>query len=132
MVGNRLIANTPDITRKRIEIAEWYDNAFSDLKAFIDIPSRQPGIRHVYHLYILRVQRRDALLSYLNQAGVQAKVHYPIPVHLQNASRYLGYRQGDFPTAETHSRQAITLPCHQHLCDDEIDYVIEKVHQFYL
>jgi len=132
VVGTRLMAHTPDITRKRIDVAQRYDASFSALPECVDIPVRRPGVRHVYHLYVLRVQRRDALLDFLNEKGIQAKVHYPIPVHLQKASRHLGYRKGDFPTAETHSRQAITLPCHQHLFDDEIDYVIEKVHQFYL
>ena len=132
VIGNRLIIQTEDITEKRIHNARRYDEAFSDLGDMIDIPERRPGVRHVYHLYILRVQNRDALLSYLIEMGIGAKIHYPIPVHLQQAARYLGYREGDFPIAEAHSRQAITLPCHQHLTDDEIGYVIEKVRRFYL
>ena len=131
VVGNRLIGQTADITQKRIENATLYDEAFRDLEAFVDIPKRRPGVRHVFHLYTLRVERRDALLSYLNRVGIQAKVHYPIPVHLQDAAKHLGYRQGDFPVAEAHAQQAITLPCHQHLSEDEIAYVIDKVREFY-
>ena len=131
VVGNRLIGQAADITQKRIENAKMYDEAFADLEVFVDIPRRRPGVHHVFHLYILRVERRDALLTFLHEQGIQGKVHYPIPVHLQQAARHLNYQKGDFPVAEAHSRKAITLPCHQHLTEDEIDYVIEKVREFY-
>lgn len=131
VIGNRLIGQTEFITNRRIEIAERFDEAFADLKDFIDIPVRRPGVTHVFHLYVLRVQRRDELFEYLNEQGVEAKIHYPIPLHLQPAARSLGYQEGDFPVTEEHSRVAITLPAHQHLSDDEVDYVIEQVGEFY-
>jgi dTDP-4-amino-4,6-dideoxygalactose transaminase len=62
---------------------------------------------------------------------VEAKVHYPVPVHLQQAARHLGYKKGDFPVCEHDSRTIISLPCHQHLTLDEIDYVCERVRSFY-
>ena len=80
---------------------------------------------------MLRVQNRDDLHEYLNQNGVEAKVHYPIPVHLQPAARSLGYKLGDFPVAEEDSRVLITLPAHQHLTSEEIEYTIERVRSFY-
>lgn len=132
VVGNRLIGQAGEITDKRIANAKKYNGAFSELQDFIDVPKRRPGVRHVYHLYVLRVKRRDHLLDYLNQKGIEAKVHYPIPVHLQKAARGLGYKEGDFPVSEEHSRMAITLPGHQHLNDDEIAYVIEMVRKFYM
>ena len=131
VIGNRLIGKTADITQKRIENATMYDEAFTELEGFVDVPKRRPGVRHVFHLYILRAERRDELLTLLNEKGIQAKVHYPIPVHLQQAAKYLNYQKGDFPVAEAHSRVAITLPCHQQLTDEEKGYVIEKVHEFY-
>ena len=67
----------------------------------------------------------------INVNGIDAKIHYPIPVHLQKAAAHLGYKAGDFPVAEEHARTAITLPGHQHLTDDEVDYVIQKVRGFY-
>ncbi|NBV23954.1 MAG: DegT/DnrJ/EryC1/StrS family aminotransferase [Proteobacteria bacterium] len=131
VIGNRLIPTTPEITRKRIANAARYDAAFADLGEFIKIPARRPGVRHVYHLYSLHVQRRDELLAFLVKNGVQAKIHYPIPMHLQPASAYLGYQQGDFPDAENHSRVCITLPGHSYLTEDEVGYTIEQVRKFY-
>jgi dTDP-4-amino-4,6-dideoxygalactose transaminase len=131
VIGNRLIGQTRQITERRIANAKWYDKAFADLGEFINIPKRRPDVRHVFHLYVLRVKQRNELLAYLRQNGVDAKIHYPIPVHLQKAAVQLGYRKGDFPMAEEHGRAAITLPGHQHLTEDEVGYVIEKVRAFY-
>ena len=66
-----------------------------------------------------------------NDRGVEARVHYPIPVHLQEGAKYLGYKEGDFPVAERDSKCVVTLPAHQHLTDLEIGYTIEQVHSFY-
>jgi dTDP-4-amino-4,6-dideoxygalactose transaminase len=131
VVGNRLIGQTRQITERRIANARRYDEAFGGLGEFINVPRRRPGVRHVFHLYVLRVKQRDELLAYLRKNGVDAKIHYPVPVHLQKAAAHLGYKRGDFPKAEEHARTALTLPGHQHLTDNEVDYVIEKVHAFY-
>ena len=77
------------------------------------------------------MKKRDELLAYLNRNGVEAKVHYPIPVHLQKAAQYLGYDRGDFPVREEDSRTIITLPAHQHLSREEIDHTIQLVESFY-
>ena len=130
-IGNRLIGQVDFITNQRIANAAKYDQAFRDLGEFIRIPVRRKGVKHVYHLYVIRAKKRDELLAYLNTNGVEAKVHYPIPVHLQKAARYLGYKQGDFPISEADAKNIITLPAHQHLNPEEIDYVIETVRNFY-
>lgn len=132
VVGNRLIKQFDWITNQRIANAQRYDEAFADLVEFIRIPKRRPGVKHVYHLYMLRVKRRDELLEYLHKNGVEAKIHYPIPLHLQKAAQHLGYKEGDFPVCEQDSRTIITLPAHQHLTDDEINYTIELIRSFYL
>jgi len=132
VIGNRLIKQVKFITDQRIANAKRYDEAFADMGEYIRIPGRRPGVKHVYHLYIVRASKRDELLAYLNERGVEAKIHYPIPVHLQKAAQYLGYKEGDFPVSEEDSRTIITLPAHQHLTSDEIDYAIEQVRSFYL
>lgn len=132
VIGNRLIGQVEWITNQRISNAKRYDEAFADMSKFIRIPRRRPGVRHVYHLYMVRVKRRDELLAYLHRKGVEARIHYPIPLHLQKAAQYLGYKEGDFPVCEEDSRTIITLPAHQHLGDDEVDYVIEQVRSFYM
>jgi len=65
------------------------------------------------------------------QKGIEAKVHYPIPLHLQKAAKYLGYKNGDFPVCEAHCRNIITLPVHQHLTKGQMDYMIDCVYNFY-
>ncbi|MBI1337377.1 MAG: aminotransferase class V-fold PLP-dependent enzyme [Phycisphaera sp.] len=130
VIGNRLIPELPWITRKRINNANRYDEAFADLAPQIVVPTRREGVRHVFHLYILRVQRRDDMLRYLQSRGIEAKVHYPIPVHLQSAASHLGYREGDFPVCESDVKRMLTLPAHQHLTDEELDFVIEEVRAF--
>jgi len=132
VIGNRLIKQVKFITDQRIANARRYDEAFADMGEFIRIPARRPGVKHVYHLYIVRAKKRDELLAYLNKNGVEAKIHYPIPVHLQKAAQHLGYKEGDFPVSEEDSRTIITLPAHQHLTNQEIDYTIEQVRSFYL
>ncbi|PCI38394.1 MAG: hypothetical protein COB53_04775, partial [Elusimicrobia bacterium] len=131
VVGNALIGDTAWITDRRIANAARYDQALSGLAPNVRIPVRRKGVRHVYHLYILRVERRDELLAHLNANGVEAKIHYPIPVHLQKAAKHLGHKEGDFPNAERDAKCVITLPAHQHLTDEEIDYSIEQVRAFY-
>lgn len=130
VIGNRLIGQTETITAKRIANAKRYDEAFKGLPG-LSVPVRRPGVRHVFHLYILKSPRRDELLKYLVDAGIEAKVHYPIPVHLQKAAAHLGYKKGDFPAAEKDAETVITLPAHPYLTDAELDYTIEKVRAFH-
>lgn len=131
VIGNRLIKQAEWITRQRIENAQKYDEALADLDEYIQIPHRREGVKHVFHLYILRVKDRDKLLAYLNDSGIEAKIHYPVPVHLQNAAKPLGYKKGDFPKCEADCENIITLPCHQHLTDAELNYTIDKLYHFY-
>ncbi len=131
VIGNRLIESVRFITARRIEIAGQYDRAFADMGDDVRVPIRRKGVKHVYHLYMLRVKRRDELLAFLNGKGVEAKVHYPIPMHLQPAARPLGYKPGDFPVSERDAQCIITLPAHQHLTGEEIDYAISQVRAFY-
>lgn len=129
-IGNRLIDQTEFITKTRIANAARYDAAFADVPE-ISVPHREAEVVHTYHLYMVRVQRRDALLAYLQERGVEAKVHYPIPLHLQPAAKPLGYGPGDFPRAEADAQTMVTLPAHQHLTSEEIAYTIAAVREFY-
>lgn len=131
VIANRVIKTARQMTEKRKANAKTYDNAFADMAPYIRIPSRRPDVGHVFHLYVVRASRRDELLAFLQEKGVEAKVHYPIPLHLQEAARYLGYKKGDFPVCESDIDQIITLPAHPYLTDDEIGYTIEQVRKFY-
>ena len=131
VIGNRILNQTEFITSTKQKHAARYDAAFADLAPKLRVPFRDPRMNHVFHLYMLRAERRDDLLAYLIDRGIEAKVHYPIPVHLQPAAAHLGYKAGDFPVAEEDSRVLVTLPAHQHLTDDEVGYTIDTVRAFY-
>ncbi|MCB1050262.1 MAG: DegT/DnrJ/EryC1/StrS family aminotransferase [Acidobacteria bacterium] len=129
-VGNALLPEVRNHTDNRIANAFAYDLAFKQVPQ-ITIPPRPAQDRAVYHMYMIQVEDRDGLLAYLKQKGVSAKVHYPVPLHLQPASAKLGYGPGDFPVAETQAQKIISLPVHPYLTQEEKEFVIEKVLQFY-
>jgi dTDP-3-amino-2,3,6-trideoxy-4-keto-D-glucose/dTDP-3-amino-3,4,6-trideoxy-alpha-D-glucose/dTDP-2,6-dideoxy-D-kanosamine transaminase len=131
VVGNYLMRDLEHITAQRITYANQLDAGLVDLKEDIMIPERKPNRRYVYHLYMLQVKNRDQLLAYLINHGIEAKVHYPIPLHLQPAARDFGYKIGDFPVTEAQAQTIITLPVHQHLHQGQIDYMLEMIHRFY-
>jgi dTDP-4-amino-4,6-dideoxygalactose transaminase len=95
-------------TEARRRHAEEYSRQLADSAAAT--PKERPGVRHVYHVYVVRMSDRDAHRARLTEAGVQTGVHYPIPVHLQPAYRDLGYVAGDFPVSEALAGEVLSLP----------------------
>jgi aminotransferase EvaB len=130
IVANELFPDLNNITEARIRNAGRYDEGLAGIPQ-ITVPERSAGIRQVYHTYIVLAEQRGALLQHLQDSGVEAKVHYPVALHLQPAFAPLGYKSGDFPVAEAQARAVITLPVHQHLTLDQIDYVTDAVRAFY-
>jgi len=130
VVGNWLLPQTEEITRKRIANAAYYDRHLAN-QPQIRIPPRIPGWRIVYHLYIVFAQKRDELLRFCIDRGIEAKVHYPIPLYLQDGLRGLGHKPGDFPVTDRHANSIITFPVDQHLSREEQDHVIRTVRDFY-
>jgi aminotransferase EvaB len=130
VVGKWIVRQTADIAVRRNANAAHYDLGFKDIPQ-VRIPPRNPRTKHVYLLYILFVEDRDALLRYCLDAGIEAKVHYPIPVYQQKALGFLGYRPGDFPVADRHAAETISFPVDQHLSREEQDYIIDVVNTFY-
>lgn len=94
---------------ERRAAADTYDALLADLPG-VRRPARLPGNEDVWHLYVVRVADRDAVLARLQAAGIGAGVHYPVPVHLQNAFRHLGAGPGSFPVAEAAAAQILSLP----------------------
>jgi dTDP-4-amino-4,6-dideoxygalactose transaminase len=130
VVGNWLIGTTEEITSKRIANAQYYDGRLGEIRG-ITLPPRSPHMRRVYHLYTVIAERRDALLAHCHARGIEAKVHYPIPLYLQEGLRHLGHRRGDFPRTDFLADNSITFPCDQHLSLREQDHVIAAVAEFY-
>ncbi len=130
IVGSWMLSQAEDIAVRRIERARYYDQGLADI-AQIRIPGRQPGVKHVYLLYIVFAEDRDELLSHCLEKGVEAKIHYPIPLYQQQGLKQFGYKPGDFPVTDRHAREMITFPVDQHLSQEEQDIVIETVREFY-
>lgn len=101
------------------------------LGAHVQVPVDAPGEECVYHNFVIRTPQRDALRAHLAMQGVDTRVHYPIPIHLQEAARDLGYGEGDFPNVERFARQMISLPIFPELSDDEVDYVARAAASFF-
>lgn len=112
----------------RRQHAALYNRLLQDLEAVI-LPTEAAHGSHVYHIYALRVQDRDELMRQLGEAGIGTGIHYPVPVHLQEAYRDLGYRAGDLPVSERVSQELISLPMFPELTDGQIQTVVDRVRQ---
>ena len=108
----------------RRQAASIYDELLGDLSIVVR-PRVLAGNEHVWHLYVVRVPRRDEVLRSLHDAGIGAGVHYPVPIHLQGAFRGLGYRDGDFPVAESAAREILSLPIYPGITPEQQERVIE-------
>ena len=93
----------------------------------LKLPTEKPGYRHVFHLYVIEVEQRDEMIKYLNEQGIDAKIHYPIAIHQQE-----GYPWGKaadlkphLPLTERHAARVISLPMFPELTQEEIDYTID-------
>ncbi len=131
VLGLQLLPEVRSLVERRIALARRYDQGLAALAPLLRIPPREPGERHAFQRYVVRAARRDQLLSHLAQAGIEARVHYPRPLHLQPAASPLGYQPGSFPMTERLAEEVISLPCHQHLSEAEVDLVIAAVRDFY-
>jgi dTDP-4-amino-4,6-dideoxygalactose transaminase len=112
-------------TEQRRTVAAWYAQALDS--ETVRLPKERPGCRHVYHVYVVRSDSRDELRETLTREGVQTGIHYPIPVHLQQAHEDLGYRNGDFPVAETVAGEVLSLPIFPEMTRAQVDTVAAVV-----
>jgi dTDP-3-amino-2,3,6-trideoxy-4-keto-D-glucose/dTDP-3-amino-3,4,6-trideoxy-alpha-D-glucose/dTDP-2,6-dideoxy-D-kanosamine transaminase len=132
VVANYMLGQLESITDRRVRNAQLYDSLLlQELSDFVVIPPRSKRVQQVFHTYVIRVKKRDDLVHFLNDHGVETKIHYPIPIHLQKPCRELGYRKGDFPVCEAQAEEILSLPVHHHLKEDQIGYVVELMKKFY-
>jgi dTDP-4-amino-4,6-dideoxygalactose transaminase len=130
VVGNWLLPQAKIIANTRIKNANYYDKHFSKIPE-ITIPPRIKKNKIVYHLYVVFAKNRDKLLKYCLKKGIEAKIHYPKPMYLQECVKNLNYKKGNFPVTDLHTKKIITFPCDQHLSKKEMNYVIKCVVDFY-
>jgi len=112
---------------KRREAAQWYQEQLEPL----DIGLPRIDDDFVYHLFVVRVGERDALQSFLNDAGVATGIHYPTPIHMQIAFEDLAYEQGDLPHAELLASEILSLPIFPGMTHEQVTYVCDKIKQFF-
>jgi len=130
VIANWLVDQVHFITDTRISNAGVLDAGLSRISQIM-VPRRFKDRKLVYHLYIVFAEQRDDLLRFCKDRGIEAKVHYPIPVYLQEGLRNYGYAKGDFPVTDQHAANMISLPAHEHLTADQLQYMIETVGEFY-
>lgn len=97
----------------------------------VELPVEKSDARHVYHQYVLRVRDRDRLREALSAAAIDSGVYYPVPLHLQDCFRHLGYRKGDFPVAERAAGEVLALPIHPEVTLAQQQEVVETIREFY-
>lgn len=114
---------------QRREVAGWYRRGLEG--APVVLPEEEPWAHHVYHLYVIRTTERDRLMKYLADKGIATLIHYPTPIHLQEAYRPLGYGKGSFPVAEQAAEEIISLPMYPSLTEEEVHHVCASIRGFF-
>lgn len=117
-------------TEKRCAHARRYQKALAGIPEVV-VPVDRPFERAVYHTFVIQARRRDELKQFLQERGVETAIHYPIPIHLQESAKDLGYGPGSFPVAERQAQQCLSLPIYPELTEADLDDVAESIHDFY-
>lgn len=121
----------PSWTEQRRAVASRYSELLSEIEpGKVKLPSETDKTRSVYHLYVIMVDNREDLIKHLAATGIGTGIHYPIPLHEQNAYAALGNKRGDFPVAEKAAAQVLSLPMYPHLRSDQLNRVVAEVASF--
>lgn len=123
------LGRVDSVIERRRHNAEHYRERLADTPAFV--PPCRAHEFNTFHTFVVQADQRDELKAFLAARGIETAVHYPLPIHLQPAARALGHKPGDFPVAEAQARRILSLPIHQFLTDDDIDFVAETISEFY-
>jgi dTDP-4-amino-4,6-dideoxygalactose transaminase len=124
------LKHLPEWTQKRQAAAARYQELFAGMDEGITQPVEPSWAKGVYHLYVVRVQNREDLMKHLTSKGIGVGIHYPIPLHLQNAYQNLGYRKGDLPVAEKVALEIVSLPMFPGLTSDQQRRIVSEVTTF--
>jgi len=119
-----------DWNEARRNLAHRYHHLFADASGSVAIPQEAEWTKGVYHLYVVRVQDREAMQAHLAEAGIGTGIHYPIPLHLQKAYRQLGHKKGDFPVTERVAAEIVSLPMFPQMTEAMQDLVAQSVKEF--
>ena len=114
----------------RRAVAHYYHELLAEVKDSIAVPVEASWTKGVFHLYVVRVQEREALQAALAEAEIGTGIHYPIPLHLQKAYEHLGHKKGDFPVTERVAAEIVSLPMYPQLMESQQDEVGRKIKEF--
>jgi dTDP-4-amino-4,6-dideoxygalactose transaminase len=123
------LKNLPSVVERRRRNASLYRKHLDP--RVVGIPDEPANLFHTYHLFVIQVDRRDALKAHLAAAGIETAIHYPIPIHLQPAAASLGLARGAFPVAERQADRILSLPIHQFLSEDDVIAVAHAINGFF-
>ncbi len=118
-----------DWNASRRRAAATYNDLLRDLPLIT--PLTPAYAEHIFHLYVIRVHNREALMEHLKSKGIASGLHYPIPIHVQPAYTELGYKAGDFPITEAYAENILSLPMYPELDDDKVAYVVDAIREFF-
>ncbi len=113
----------------RIKNAEFFNKALS--KYPVQVPVTPKGLKHTFHLYILRTPKAAALSEHLMKNGIDSRAYYPIPLHLQKCFSYLGYKKGDLPESEKASVEVLNIPVYPEMTQEMKKYIIKQIDRFF-
>ena len=105
-----------------------YDEALGAVEGVI-VPEHASTVSHVYHVYAIRVRNRDEVMKFLGEQDIGCGIHYPVPIHLQEAYRHLGFSEGAFPVAEEYAKEFVSLPMYPELNSEQVDAVVQGVRE---
>tara|TARA_Y100000389_G_C17447834_1_gene512730 strand:- start:383 stop:1483 length:1101 start_codon:yes stop_codon:yes gene_type:complete len=128
-VLNFRLKNLKKIINSRRKNVELYLRNLNLNKVYFPVETKNEF--NTYHTFVIQVDKRDKLRKYLKKKGIDTAIHYPVPIHLQKASKFLGYKNGSFPKTEKQSTQILTLPINQYLKKKEIIYICKSINKFY-
>ena len=97
----------------------------------IYMPDEGEEYFNTFHTFVIQVDQRDELAAYLSDRGIQTAIHYPVPIHLQPATKKLGYGLGDFEVTETQSKRILTLPINQFITEEQVRFISDMVNGFF-
>jgi dTDP-4-amino-4,6-dideoxygalactose transaminase len=126
---NYRVQNLSDVIEKRRENAELYQQLLNP--KFVFHPPEKETEFNTYHTFVIQVKERDELQLYLEQEGIGTSIHYPIPIHLQPSSHFLGYKSSDFPITEEQSKHILSIPIHQYLSKNDIHTISKLINEFF-
>ena len=130
-IGIIQLKNLDEWNEKRRKNADIYINKLQNIGDII-LPPKEVDVKSVYHLFVIKARHRDELKIWLESNGISCGIYYPIPIHLQPIyKRLYGYRGGEYPISEKHSEEVLSLPMFPDLTKEEIEYVCEKIEEFY-